>query len=65
MPLPHEHGKKHSYADYLKWQDDERWELIDGKAYDMTPPPTTTHQRIAARFYSRLEAALEGMLATG
>ena len=60
MPLPQEHEKKYSYADYLTWQDDERWELIDGKAYDMTPAPTTTHQRIAARFYSRLEAALDG-----
>jgi Uma2 family endonuclease len=60
MPLAQEHAKKHSYADYLTWQDEERWEIIDGEAYDMTPAPTTTHQRIAARFYSRLETALNG-----
>jgi len=58
MPLTQGHNKKYTYAEYLTWQDDERWELIDGEAYDMTPAPTTTHQRIAARLYSRLEAAL-------
>ena len=58
MPLAQEHDKKYSYADYVTWQDEERWELIDGQPVDMPPAPTTTHQRIAARFYSRLEAAL-------
>ncbi|CAA7599600.1 Nuclease, putative, TT1808 [Acididesulfobacillus acetoxydans] len=23
-------GKKYTYADYLTWPEDERWELIDG-----------------------------------
>lgn len=36
-----------TYADYLTWPDDERWEIIDGEAYAMTPAPTTKHQRIS------------------
>lgn len=27
-----------SYADYAKWTDDKRYELIDGVAYAMTSP---------------------------
>ena len=26
-----------TYADYKLWPDEERWELIDGAAYDMSP----------------------------
>lgn len=25
-----------TYADYLTWPDDERWEIIDGVAYNMS-----------------------------
>ena len=28
----------HTYGDYLRWNDDQRWELIDGVAYAMAPP---------------------------
>ena len=27
----------YTYADYCSWPDDERWELIDGVAYNMSP----------------------------
>ena len=36
-----------TYADYLKWDDGERWELIDGFAYNMTPAPSRMHQKIS------------------
>jgi hypothetical protein len=26
---------KYSYADYLQWDDEQRWELIDGIPYDV------------------------------
>lgn len=45
--------QSYTYADYLTWPDDERWEVIDGEAYAMTPAPTTKHQRIS-RELSRL-----------
>jgi Uma2 family endonuclease len=48
-----------NYGDYLKWPEDERWELIDGVPYNMTPAPSRTHQKILAalltKFYSFLE----------
>jgi len=46
MPLAKKSEKKFTYADYSTWPDDERWELIDGEAYNMTPAPTVTHQKI-------------------
>ncbi len=37
---------KYTYADYLSWPDEERWELIDGVAYDMSPAPSPVHQEL-------------------
>ena len=39
--------KKYSYADYLQWPDEQRWEIIDGVPYDMSPAPSTKHQAIS------------------
>jgi len=39
--------KHFTYRDYRQWPDDERWELIDGVAYNMCAAPTTYHQTIA------------------
>ncbi len=36
----------YSYADYLTWPDEERWELIDGVPYGMSPAPKRKHQDI-------------------
>jgi len=33
-----------TYKDYLTWPDDERWELIHGVAYNMSPAPNRRHQ---------------------
>lgn len=35
-----------TWADYRTWPADERWELIGGEAYGMSPSPTARHQRI-------------------
>ena len=37
-PLMPEGDKHFSYADYCSWDDDKRWELIDGVAYAMSAP---------------------------
>ncbi len=47
-------NQKFTYADYLTWPDDERWELIDGEAYDMTPAPTPVHQGITMELSRQL-----------
>jgi Uma2 family endonuclease len=54
MPLPLKNNtERWTYADYLTWPDDERWEIIDGVAYPwngihaMSPGPGASHQRIS------------------
>lgn len=39
--------KKYTYADYLQWDDNERWEIIDGEVYNMSPAPLRLHQQIS------------------
>jgi Uma2 family endonuclease len=39
-------GQRFTWADYRAWPDDERWEIIDGEAYAMSPSPTYRHQGI-------------------
>ncbi|MFA5353214.1 MAG: Uma2 family endonuclease [Thermodesulfovibrionales bacterium] len=50
---------KYTWQDYLTWPDEERWEVIDGVAYTMTPSPTEYHQRIAGNFYVALRERLK------
>ena len=57
MPLAKGEKEKLTYQDYLGWPEDERWEIIDGKAYNMTPAPSTLHQRILVRLVGFLEKA--------
>ena len=59
-PLAKESDRKLNYADYLTWPDDERWEIIEGVAYDMSPAPSTEHQRISFRLSGILYNLLEG-----
>ncbi len=51
---------KCTYEDYCKWSDEERWELIDGVAYNMTPAPTLKHQIISRNLLTRLTVFLAG-----
>jgi len=37
---------RYSYADYLTWDGDQRWEIIDGVAYAMSPAPSYLHQQV-------------------
>ncbi|MBU1753763.1 Uma2 family endonuclease, partial [bacterium] len=46
--------ERFTYGDYLKWQDDQRWELIDGVAYNMNPAPLRKHQGIAGELYRQI-----------
>ena len=46
--------RRFTYQDYLRWPDEERWEIIDGRAYNMTPAPTIRHQRISVRMIEKL-----------
>lgn len=56
--------EKFSYADYYNWPDDERWELIDGRAYSMSPAPTSSHQLILGELYLIIANHLKGKKCT-
>ena len=60
MPLARKTERKFTYTDYITWPNDERWELIDGQAYNMTPAPSFRHQKIVFNFASLLRDALKG-----
>ena len=47
-------NQKYSYKDYLIWPEDERWELIDGTAYAMSPAPSRRYQDILGSIFLSL-----------
>ena len=49
----------YSYADYLKWEFDERLELIKGNIFTMSPGPATLHQRVSMRISVKLCSFLQ------
>ena len=58
MPIPAEH-KKFTYKNYLNWPENERWELIYGEAWDMSPAPNRKHQKIAGKLFFQIEDFLK------
>ena len=53
-------AEKWTYADYLTWPEGERWELIDGVAYMMSPAPSRRHQELSGNLQSILHQHLKG-----
>lgn len=53
-------GRKFTWDDYKHWPDDERWEIIDGEAYNMTPAPSIRHQAISGELFGILRDHLKG-----
>lgn len=49
MSIP-ETNKKYTYADYLTWPENERWEILDGTAY-MQSAPSWQHQSISSELH--------------
>src|SRR5580692_3473760 len=52
--------KAYTYADYFKWQFEERVELIKGRIFKMTPAPTRMHQKISGVIYNAIYNYLQG-----
>lgn len=48
-----------TYNDYKTWPDEERWELIDGTAYEMAGP-SLSHQIVVGEIFYRIRSFLEG-----
>jgi len=59
MPSPAERNRKYTYGDYLEWSDEERWELINGEAFNMTPAPSRTHQKALGALFTSFHNYLE------
>ena len=52
--------QRFTYSDYCTWQDNEQWELVDGKAYAMAPAPSLGHQWISSNLHLLLAGFLKG-----
>ncbi len=59
MTLPvRKDDRPYTYADILSWSDGQRWELIEGVAYAMTPSPSMSHQTVLLALASLLHMNL-------
>ena len=61
MPIPKQKENiKFNYGMYKTWPEDERWELIEGYAYNMSPAPNTNHQRLVMAISGEIYNYLKG-----
>ncbi len=60
MPAPQPKTSGYTYADYLTWDDGQRWEIIDGEAICMSPAPSLEHQTIIGELVRQFGNALLG-----
>ncbi len=54
--------KKEHYSvqDYMSWNDDNRYELIDGSIFNLAPAPNIRHQKIVTNLIGKLYSFLDG-----
>lgn len=57
---PLKQDDRFTYRDYKTWPEDERWELIDGVAYAMSPAPRRKHQTLLGSLYAQLAPFFTG-----
>jgi Uma2 family endonuclease len=58
MPIPEEE-QKYTYADYLTWPEEERWEIIDGVSY-LQAAPSPIHQEVFTELVKQFAVYLTG-----
>ena len=51
---------RYTWSDYREWPDGQRWEIIHGEVFDMSPAPLTRHQTIVGELYLQLATFLKG-----
>jgi len=59
MNLAFKKDTKYSITDYLKWDDSENWEIIDGIAYNMALSAGTRHQKISGKIVTDISVFLK------
>ena len=52
--------RHYTYGDYRQWPDDERWELIDGVAWNMSAAPSRRHQEVSFEIAGIIRNHLKG-----
>ncbi|WP_021169159.1 hypothetical protein SOV_39580 [Sporomusa ovata DSM 2662] len=52
--------QRYTYGEYVTWDDNECWELIDGVAYNMSPAPSRRHQEVAGEIFKQFAVYLTG-----
>ncbi|MDR0310315.1 MAG: Uma2 family endonuclease, partial [Acidobacteriota bacterium] len=52
--------ERYTYADYASWDTEERYELIDGVPYLMSPAPLRKHQSILFELSGQFRNFLKG-----
>jgi Uma2 family endonuclease len=57
MPLQRRHS---TYAEYLKWPEEERVELIDGEVFAMSPASSRIHQVVLGNLFRKFADYLDG-----
>ncbi len=50
----------YSYSQYKNWPDEDRWELIDGEAYNMSPSPSLKHHAVSLEISRQIANYLIG-----
>ncbi len=60
QPLAMKNDRHYTYADYLKFPEEERWEIIDGVAYNMSPAPSDAHQDLSSELNAQVRTQLRG-----
>jgi len=53
-----EPNERFTYRNYRTWPDSERWELIGGRAWAMSPAPRLRHQEVLGRLFSDMKVFL-------
>jgi Uma2 family endonuclease len=53
-------GERFTYRNYRTWPDSERWELIEGQAWSMSPAPKRRHQEVSASLFTDIYSYLKG-----
>lgn len=52
--------ERYSYRDFFAWPEGERWELVDGVAYAMSPAPSRSRQGVVGELHRQFANHLLG-----
>jgi Uma2 family endonuclease len=60
MAQPQDRQRRYNWRDYQSWSDEQRWEIIGGEVFSMSPSPGSRHQRILRELAHQMTAHFKG-----